>query len=284
MRTAWALLFAVALPACVLLTPLAGLSDGAAPDADAARAEAETSSPDNASTTDGPRLSESESESAAPGLDHVACKTALICDDFERVNPQGEWDSLSSNAGGVVETTTDTYASGARSLHTYVPAGSDDALAFVTRFDVAMTAHASASFAMKTPAVPDRDVQFTKLTLFDATRRRNYAVALSLTGSDVIVSEQVFDDTDPAVSSASYVSYSVPGLTPGVFQRWSVELDASTSPAVVAVAVDGTTQLRTKLRNTVAPGLLTVNIGPSFLRDGPGRHFWFDNVMVRTLP
>ena len=85
------------------------------------------------------------------------------------------------------------------------------------------------------------------------------------------------------VTSDTYYQDAAPDVfTPGAWQRWTMQLDASGPTAQCIITVDGIEVVRRALINSFQKGELRLYLGALFVRDGAAREVWFDDVVLRV--
>lgn len=206
------------------------------------------------------------------------CQGAILCDQFERDLVTGDWAATFTNAGGTVGLDTSTFTSPTRSLAIHVPT-SGDARAGLASKDYPNVAHVRVAFAMKT-AAPSRWMSLFRIQL--AGGGGASAVLDLYMFSDFLgAEEQVFGGAGPGPSFNYPITT---GFQPNVWQRWTMELDATVTPAMGILTLDGVERLRTPLKSTYSRGTLGVEVGSFYAPSGPARDVFYDDVSVTILP
>ena len=207
-----------------------------------------------------------------------ACAGAVLCDDFERADVTGDWFSAFTNSGGTVDLDTTTFTSPHRSFKIHLPT-SGAARAGLASKDYANVAHVRVAFAMKTTAA-SRQMSLFRLSL--APKGTPSAVFdLFMLPDSLGSQEQIFDDAGPGVSR-TFPPLS--GFQPNAWQRWTMELDATVTPAIGVVTLDGIETLRTPMQSPFARGTLAVTLGAFDAPSGPAQDVFYDDVTITILP
>lgn len=261
--------------ACALATPLGGFASGDDdPSSDlGARDAGQHQEEAVLSPTDAMPIA-----TAVDGGGDDPCTAAVFCDRFERTDVRDGWFSLNEADGGALTIDDAAASRGARSLHMHTAEGTAPraSLTFLSTLD---TDHASVAFDMMGLTAPDREVQLVRLSL--KATDRHPVLYLAMVPGGFRLAEQVFDGS----ATSSYHQYVIPnGFKPGVWQRWTMELDASGPSAQGVVTLDGVEVLRKELTNAFARAKLQLDLGALFLRDGTARDMWFDDVALRVHP
>jgi hypothetical protein len=272
--SAFAIVFAAA--GCTLLTKLDGLSDGDVSDAatDGALADA---SPVGDATADGVAPSDADTDAADSGPGDP-CAGATFCDQFDRTAVQGQWGSAYTDNGGALELDTMTFTSAPKSLAMAVP-DQVNVHAQLTSVDYPNTGHARVAFALKTPA-PNRDMSLIRLQLSESGTGRYGVLDLFSLPTGLVVSEQVF----PNAAGVGYSNTKVVGFRPGMWQRWTIELDARSAPTRIVVTLDGAEIIRKALNNTFNRSPFNVLLGAFYAVAGPPQSVSYDDVAITILP
>ena len=263
---------AAAFAACSLTTNLDGLSGGSL--ADAAPPVSSGGGADGSNAEGGGDAS--STGDAGDGSVVDPCLGAVFCDRFERDTPDGTWGSVYTDNGGTVTIDPTTSTSGTRSLAIHVPA-TGNPHAQLSSTDFPDVAHARVAFSMKCGA-PNRSSSLMRIQL--GANNRASVFDLFMFDGRFAVDENVF-----GMPSGTYADYSVPsGFLVNTWHRWSLELDATASPAVGIVTLDGVERVRTNLVNSFARGSLSVLMGVFFAPDGPAQDMRYDDVSITILP
>jgi hypothetical protein len=268
MRMVRAVAMAVLLPvaACSVLTSTAGLSGGPTDEAGVAT---ETGG-ESTSEAGGDVSSAGDSGDAGEAGPVDPCVGATMCDRFERDQPQGDWASLYEDNGGSLKLDLSTYTSAVKSLAMHVPPANLPH-AQLSSINFPNVAHVLVAFAMKTGA-PDRQMSLMRLQL------ESLSFDLFMLGDHFVA-----DENGPP--PGAYFDYTIQsGFKAGVWQRWTMELDAKVAPAVGIVTIDGVERLRKPLKNAFARGSFNVLMGSFYAPDGPARDVSFDDVSITILP
>lgn len=262
--------------ACSLTTSFEGLSSGGGP-----------FTPDS-SASDGPGSPDAGSDAAADaGSDGDArpvdpCAGALFCDRFERDEVGGsEWGQPVLAAGGLLAIDPTLAASGTRSLLMTVPPGTAPRAWMSFGTTTTNHRHGRVDWSMMSDAQPDRELQVMRIQL-ESNVRASFVFVSLVPGSNMVLAEQ--RDETGVNSSSTYSNIVLDrAFTPGKWQRWSMELDATTSPPTAKVSVDGVVIGKKNLANPFDTGVLKILLGATYVRDGASRKTWFDDVALLAL-
>lgn len=261
---------------CSLLTPLDGLTGGAAADdAGGAEAAAESGIVD---PLDSSRPSTDAVADAGTGEGGASpCAGAILCDDFERDDVAGSvWASAYPSNGGTLRIASTVFTSPTRSLAAFVPAAGDPhaQLNSVAYPDVA---HVRVAFSMMSPA-PDRQMSLLRLQL--TAGNLSPVLDLFMQQTSMVASEQGLGAT-----SGPYLSYPITTqFKANTWQRWSIEIDARGTAAIGIVAIDGVEVVHKTLTNTYRAGSLTMIVGMFYAPDGPAHEVFYDDLSITILP
>jgi len=266
---------------CSLLTSLDGLSGGAEPsdattNAETATAEGSTS---DAGGSDSPVVPAEGGDTGEAGPTDP-CAGAVLCDDFERTDIKGDWLSAYTDNSGTATLDTSTFTSPTRSLALHVPSSPDagDPHAQLTSKQYGAVAHARVDFSMKV-GTPSRMMSLIRLQLTQTSQKYQFFDLFMLTDK-LVVDEQGAGDP-----SAAYFNYPLQNaFKADTWQRWSMELDATSPPATGVVVIDGTEVLRTTLHNAFVKSSFDVLLGVFYAPNGPPQDVFFDDVSITILP
>lgn len=264
---------------CTLLTSLDELTNGAdaaATDGGGVDAPNEGSPPDGGAGTDGATATDAAdaADAADTGAPDPLCTGAVFCDRFERASVQGGWAAAFVNSGGTIDLDTSTFASPVKSVLMNIPtsASARAGLGSNAYLDVA---HVRAAFAMKT-ALPDRHMALFRIQL--TTGGTGRVLDLFMTTTGFALEEQGFFD------GGTSVDYPVAGFKADQWQRWTIELDATVSPPVGVLTLDGVEEVRAPLISGFVQGTLNITVGSFFAPTGPARVVWYDDVSITLVP
>lgn len=260
------------MAACSLAVSLDGLSGG-----DAAAADASLDAIDNDGAADAAAIDATGGDSAIDGGGVDACATADFCDHFDRDVVKGDWASAFTDNGGVLELDTSTSVSPSKSLRITVPASGNPHAQLSSR-GFPSVAHARVSFDMKSQGF-GRQMAHIRMQLTEPSGR-NGAFDLFSLNDRFVVTEQVFGN--PSLGYGDFTINS--GFKADTWQRWTMELDARTTPTGIVVTLDGVEVVRKTLKNTFARATLSILLGAFYAPDGPVRVVSYDNLEVQILP
>ncbi len=252
-----------ALGGCSLLTSLDGLSGPPALDA----------------TIDGAVAETGMIEAGADSGPIDPCAGAILCDDFERDDVQGNWKSVYTDNGGTAAVSSAIFTSATRSLMLHVPSSpaGGDPHAQLGSVDYADVAHVRVAFSLKV-GTADRVISLMRLQLLQFDR--NEVFDLYMLPGKLIASEE-----GSGAANAGYFEYTVPsGFLPGVWQRWTLELDARINASTGIVTLDGKEVIRTTLHNAYTKSALRVLLGAFYAPNGPPHDVFYDDVSITILP
>ena len=206
------------------------------------------------------------------------CTGAIFCDHFERDAVQGSWTSVYTDNGGTAALDTTTFTSATHSLLLHVPVSPDagDPHAQLSSASYDNVTHARVSFSMKLAAA-DRNMSLIRLQL---TQSANEAEVFDL----FMLPTKLVVDEELAGNSATYFNYDVTGFVPNVWQRWTMELDATGAATVGVVSIDGTEVIRTTLNDTFKRGSFNILLGAFYAPSGPANDIFFDDLSITILP
>jgi hypothetical protein len=267
----------LSLAGCSLLTSLDGLSGGAAPSAipPEGSADAMTAADVGASEAASP-LDSGDSGEGGP-ID--PCAGAVLCDHFERDQVQGDWATIFGDNGGTAVLDTTTFTSPTKSLALHVPPadGGNIPHAQLGSASYAGVAHARVSFSMKIGA-PDRQVSLMRLQFSESDRGEVFD--LYMLPGKYVASEQGM-----GAANAGYVEYPVAsGFKANVWQRWTLEVDATGPSAVGIVVLDGQEVVRHTLTNVYRRSSFSVLLGAYYAPGGPSHDVFYDDVSITIFP
>lgn len=94
-----------------------------------------------------------------------------------------------------------------------------------------------------------------------------------------VITENVF-----GTPAGSYAEFNLTGVKLNTWQRWSMELDARTSPQMAIVTLDGVEVVRKPFKNPFIKGTMKVTLGALYAPAGPLRHLSYDDVAIEILP
>lgn len=258
---------------CSLTTSLDGLSSGGPP-----------LTPE-AGTADGPAVPDATSEASADADADAGpidpCAGSIFCDRFERGDLQGSWGELQQISGGTLAIDSTTSTSPTRSLLMTIPPGTAPRAYLRFESTTSNHRHGRVEWSAMSDAQPNREAQLMRIQLSSAVRDSFVFVSL-VPGENIVLAEQ---RDEAGVNSGSTYSNIVLDkvFAPGKWQRWSMELDATTSPAKAKVLVDGVLIGSKNLANPFDTGKLHIILGATFVRDGVARKVWYDDVALFAL-
>lgn len=255
---------------CSLTTSLDGLSSGGGP------------SPGDGGTEASPLVDAGSDVATDTGVDAGPidpCDGSIFCETFERTgNIKGSWSFQQVLGGATLDFDTTTAARGTTSLKMVLPVGTTPRAYLSWDSTTTTSKRARVEWSTKSDAAPDREVQLMRLEL-QSSERNTFVFVSFVPGNNVVLAEQREEAGTSPSSTYSNIDLSS-GFVPGRFQRWSLELDARTSPARAEVILDGVRIGQKTLVNPVDTGKIGVIVGGTFVRDGPVRTVWFDDVAV----
>ena len=255
---------------CSLTTSLDGLSSGGGP------------SPSDAGADTSPLVDSGSDASADAPADSGPgdpCTGAIFCDTFERSGDvKGAWSFQGLQGNGTLAFDTTTAARGTTSLEMVLPVGTTPRAYLSWDSTTTTSKRARVEWSAKSDAAPDRETQLMRLEL-QSSARNTFVFVAFVPGNNIVLAEQREEPgVSPSVTYSNVVLDS--GFVPGKWQRWSLEIDARTSPARGEVLLDGVRIGSKTLENPVDTGKIGVIVGGTFVRDGPVRTIWFDDVAV----
>jgi len=217
----------------------------------------DASAPDSATSTD----------ASAPWL----------FDDFERDRLFGPWERR-DESGGELSLDSTTSHSPSRSLRSTVFTGRARR-AVLQRDALGEISRAVMTFWMKVPdTTRTAHIARFRLELPEGTG----AQLLLETGSDgrVYLAEQRYDES----SFTDHVRYELIGFVPDVWQKWTFELDASTTPSQARVTIDDALAREQALSIAFPKGALRVAFGISWTDEGSELSIHYDDVSIAYAP
>jgi hypothetical protein len=268
----FALGLGVAAAGCSLLTSLDGLTSGSVANAsDGGDADA----PNDGGASETGVGNDGATAEGGDAASDLLCAGAVFCDRFERATVLGDWGAKFVNGGGTVDLDTSTFTSPVRSLVIHAPTAGDARAGLGSR-DYLNVAHVRVAFAMKT-ALPSRQMALFRVQL--VTNGTERVLDLYMTTNGIVLEEQGFFD------GGTSVDYPVTtGFKPDQWQRWTIELDATTNPPLGVLTLDGVEKVRTPLISGFVRGTLNFSVGTFYAPSGPARDVWYDDVSVTLLP
>lgn len=265
---------------CSLLTSLDGLSGGAdatdAMTAVEAPANADHSVPDTGRTDSSMSSADAGEAGEAGPID--PCVGAVFCDQFERDDVQGTWNTFYTDNGGTAAIDGTTFTSATRSLALHVPVSptTGDPHAQLGSANYDNVAHVRVSFSMKVGA-PDRVMSLMRLQFTQSASAAQVFDVFMLSGK-LVAHEQA-----PS-GPGGYYEYAVTGFVPDVWQRWTMEVDATGSSAVGVVTINATEVIRTTLNDPFKRSSFSVLLGAFYAPTGPAHDIFFDDFAITILP
>lgn len=266
-----ALVALIVVSGCSLTTSLDGLSSGGAPSPSDGGSDARPLVDGGADVTTAD--TGTDSGPADP------CDGSIFCDTFERNGEvKGSWLFQQLQGGGTLAFDSTTAARGTTSLKMLLPLGTTPRAYLSWDSTTTTSNRARVAWSTRSDVAPDRETQLMRLEL-QSTTRNTFVFVAFVPGNNIVLAEQ--REEDGVSPSATYSNVDLnSGFVPGKWQRWSLELDARTSPARAEVLLDGVRIGQKTLNNPVDTGKIGVILGGTFLRDGPVRTIWFDDVAV----
>jgi len=265
---------------CSLLTSFDGLTGGA--DATDAMTATEAPAPlgDAAETgaVDSSMTGADAGKDAAEAGPIDPCVGAVFCDHFERDDVQGTWNSFYTDNGGTGAITTSTFTSATRSLSLHVPTSptSGDPHAQLASVSYDNVAHVRVAFSMKVGAA-DRTMSLMRLQ-FAQSSSSGQSFDLFMLAGKLVADEQNL------AGPGGYFNYDAIGFMPDVWQRWTMEVDATGAAAVGVVTLDGTEVIRTTLNNPFKRSSFSILLGAFYAPTGPAHDIFFDDFSLTILP
>ena len=205
---------------------------------------------------------------------------AFLCDDFERVDLVGPWDSFFDTADGGVTLTHDLAHSGTTSLLAVMSQENGSAAGVKKAFPASHAVHLSLWIWVDT-ALRDRALNAVVLAFDYGARSVEIMLVLNGTTSKATIAEQ----ERGTGSGPSYDALASTGLIRGRWLNATIDLDQSTTPQTVSASFAANTYasaLPLQYSTPIADGHLT--IGSSFASGGTPMNIAVDDVDLVLSP
>lgn len=254
---------AVVIASCLLACSLGGLSGFS------------SGGPPDAGGDDAPRTEEGGSVDAPTETEDGS--SPQFFDDFERDNVLGPWQTANEEGGAIALDTTTSH-SPSRSLRSTVSEGRGRRAWLGLDFLGAIS-RARMTFWMKVPATT-RVTHLARLRLELPGETGGQLLLETGAEGKVYLGEQHYDG--PIFTG--HVVYDLPGFVPDVWQSWTFEIDASTTPSKARVTIDGVVAHEQALTVAFPKGALRTAIGISYTDEGPELSVHYDDVQIVYEP
>ncbi|HEY8073496.1 MAG TPA: LamG-like jellyroll fold domain-containing protein [Labilithrix sp.] len=216
-------------------------------------------------------------DASAPDADAAVdfCMGATFCDQFERADVQGQWESFfaSPDASGAI--TSARARSGASAFRVALPAAGNSGAAL--RSQLAMSSRVTLTCFLFFDQVPDRDINVCE-TQYQYGARTNYVY--------FIVSQGTLQAVELEFVSGTQTYFKSHADTPIITGRWTeLVVDVDLANVRATWTYDGTPMAtNTPLDRAFAPAQPLLTVGTSYSTAGTAFVFDTDDVRIDLVP